>query len=75
MEISSLISIAGIGIGGVIWAVRQEGRLNAHDDMFVANERVIDQRLEANRNTLDQRHQDLSQRLERIERKLDNLHP
>lgn len=47
-------------LSGVIWAVRQEGRINAHDQLFITREKMA-----------DERHEDLKERLVRIEQKLD----
>ena len=54
------ISVIGSSSTGLIWAVRQEGRINAHDNMFEEREKqdVI-------------RFQELVRRLDRIERKQD----
>ncbi len=62
------IAIAGLGltlalsiISGIVWAIRQEGRLNAHDALF------------KERDTQGtERHTDLKLRLTRIEEKLDS---
>ena len=57
---ASLCGTIATAASGVVWAVRQEGRINAHDQLFVTREKVA-----------DERHEDLKERLERIERKLD----
>lgn len=43
-------------VGGVIWAIRQEGRINGHDQLFAEREKQA-----------DERHEDLKDRLIRIE--------
>lgn len=48
------------GIGGVAWAVRVEGRVNNHDDLFEEREKLA-----------QVRHLDLKDDLKRIESKLD----
>ena len=48
------------GVGAVVEVVRLEGRLNGHDTLFGEREKAG-----------DERHEDLKDRLERIERKLD----
>lgn len=53
---------AAIVLGGVIWAVRLEGRVNDHDTLFVEREKQT-----------NQLHDDVKQRLIRIERKLDGM--
>lgn len=47
-------------VGGLIWGVRLEGRVNAHD-----------QRFDLERDQADERHADIKERLVRIEQKLD----
>ena len=54
-------SIASL-LGVVVWGVRQEGRINGHDQLFIEREKQ-----------LDDRHSDLLDRLVRIETKLDRL--
>lgn len=49
-------------IGGIIWGVRLEGQVKAHD-----------QRFEMMQVQVDERHDDLKDRLVRIETKLDKL--
>lgn len=48
-------------ITGIVWAVRQEGRINQHTTLFEQKDKQ-----------LDERHEELLRRLERIERKLDS---
>lgn len=55
-------TLGGTVIAGVIWAVRQEGRLNAHDALFDEREKQA-----------QERHDALSDSLERIEKKLDRV--
>lgn len=55
-------TLGGTVIAGVIWAVRQEGRLNAHDALFDEREKQA-----------QERHDALSNSLERIEKKLDRV--
>ncbi len=47
-------------VAGLVWAIRQEGRLNAHDALFDERDAQA-----------DERHSDLKQRLTRIEEKID----
>lgn len=54
--------IAMTGIGGVVWGVRIEGRVNGHQQLFEEREKQH-----------DDRHEDMKQRLTRIESKLDKL--
>ena len=55
-------TVALAGLGAVVWAVRQEGRVNTHDQMFKDRDERDDER------TLD-----LKNRLVRIENKLDYI--
>lgn len=50
-------------LGGVVWAVRQEGRINAHTQLF-----------DQNKTLLDERHAEVLRRFDRLERKLDGEH-
>ena len=59
-EPGTLIAIGLAAIGAIVEVVRLEGRLNGHDTLFVEREKAS-----------DERHEDLKDRLERIERKLD----
>ena len=58
--------LSGVGLtsisGGIIWAVKQQGRINGHDALFAEREK---QALE--------RHTDIKDRLERIETGIDML--
>lgn len=56
------IALGLAALGGVTWAVRQEGRINGHDKLFEEREKLA-----------DERHEDNRERLSRIERKLDAL--
>lgn len=59
----TLVGYAVMIAGVVVWSIRQEGRINAHDKIF--EERAA-QAIE--------RHEDLKARLVRIETKLDAQH-
>ena len=48
--------------GIIIWSVRQEGRINGHDRLFDEREKQA-----------DDRHEEMKDRLTRIETKLDAL--
>lgn len=54
------IAIMTAGLSGVVWAVRTEGRVNTIESL----------RVEDNKQA-DERHEDLKDRLVRIETKLD----
>ena len=55
-----LIAVTLAGVGAIVEVVRLEGRLNGHDTLFGEREKAG-----------DDRHEDLKDRLERIEHKLD----
>lgn len=55
------ISLAIAAIGAMVWIVRVEGRVNSHDALFIEREKQS--------NT---QHNDLKERLVRIEQKLDH---
>lgn len=57
----SIVTTFGAAVlGGVVWAVRLEGRVNEHARLFEEREKQA-----------DDRHEDLKARLVRIELKLD----
>lgn len=49
-------------VGGIVWGIRQEGRLNTHD--LILAERL---------RTSDDRHDEVLSRFDRLERKIDQL--
>lgn len=65
--------LSGIGLttfgGGVIWAVRQQSRINEHDLLFVEREKQDESR---DKRT-DERHEETKAWLARIETKLDDV--
>lgn len=60
LEPGILISAILAGIGGVVWAVRIEGKVNAHTALFDEREKLA-----------ESRHDQLKERLIRIEEKID----
>lgn len=60
VDLTSLFAVGIPCLAGVVWGVRLEGRINSHDVLFVERDK---QQLS--------NHTDLANRLERIERKLD----
>lgn len=50
----------GTALAGIIWGVRLEGRVNAHDQLF-----------EERKEQADERHEIMTAWLERVETKLD----
>jgi len=69
MDFQSMAAFAVLGVAvmvegaaGLIWAIRQEGRLNGHDVTFEEREKRA-----------DERHKEVLDRLERFENKIDNL--
>ena len=53
------IALASLGVASTVgvWAIRQEGRLNAHDQLFVEREKLA-----------NERHEDLKADLQEIKR-------
>ena len=49
-------------VGAIVWAIRQEGRVNGHDRLFEEREKHH-----------TERHTELQARLARIETKLDHM--
>ena len=69
IEYISLASVATAGITGLVWAIRLEGKVNAHEQLFVEREKQALAKNEAD----SDRHDELKDRLVRIESKLDSL--
>lgn len=55
-----LMSLGTVVVGGIVWAVRLEGRINVHDTL-----------LRERKDQQDERWEEVKARLERIESKLD----
>lgn len=60
LEPGFLLSLGLAAVGGLVWAVRIEGRINVHERLFTERD-----------NQATERHQDVQARLIRIEAKLD----
>lgn len=60
IEYGVVVAVVGMAISGVVWGVRLEGRINGHDTLFVEREKRV-----------EERHDDICRRLDRIEAKLD----
>ncbi len=60
LEPGILISMALAAVAGIVWAVRIEGRVNAHQTLFDEREKLA-----------EDRYEQLEKRLIRIEAKLD----
>jgi hypothetical protein len=56
------LAVFGIGVGGVVWGIRLEGRVNTHQTLFVEREKFV---VAANT--------EFTTRLSRIEDKVDTL--
>ncbi len=70
----ALASTYGLtALGGVIWAVRQEGRINAHDQRFLDAGDAVDQRFRQNDVLLLERHVAILKSLERLDAKVDKV--
>ncbi len=62
LDVTTLLSGFVLGAGVIVWGVRQEGRLNGHDRLF-----------EERKDQADERHDDIQERLVRIEDKQDAI--
>lgn len=60
LDLGLLVTVGVVGIGAVVEVIRLEGRLNGHDLIFDEREKAV-----------IIRHTEINDRLERIERKLD----
>lgn len=68
--LESIVALGLALLGVIVWSVRQEGRINGHDELFKSQDK-----LDGVKQTLaDERHQDLKERLSRIEKKIETLH-
>jgi len=63
------IPVATLAAAGIVWAIRLEGKVNEHAQLFVEREK---QTLAKNAADTD-RHDELKDRLVRIENKLDAM--
>lgn len=61
-DLGVMIAGAGAGVGAIVWFVRLEGRINGHDTLFTEREKLS-----------ESQHEELKDRLVRIEAKLDKL--
>jgi Tfp pilus assembly protein PilO len=69
IEYISLAAITTSGITGLIWAIRLEGKVNEHDQLFEEREKQRLERTEADGSRLEE----LKDHLIRIESKLDAI--
>lgn len=60
VEPGLIATLSLAAVGGVIWAVRIEGRVNGHQTLFEEREKQF-----------EDRHEEIQARLIRIEQKLD----
>lgn len=65
------VTIGAHVIASVVWGIRQEGRINAHTQLFGERKEQTDDKIEALCVLTQARHEELMGRLARIERKQD----
>ena len=58
-------AVATLGITGIVWAVRLEGRVTAHEKECAERQKRIDERHEMMQHTLDAIHTKLDRLMER----------
>jgi hypothetical protein len=73
LNLSELIAAILALVGGVVWAIRLEGKVANHDNLFIEREKQSTERQTAATERLDDLKTDLQDRLARIEIKLDSL--
>lgn len=56
------LTLSGVVTGMVVWGARLEGKVMAHDTLFAEREKLV-----------EAHHAEMTTRLDRIERKIDNL--
>lgn len=62
MDAGVIVTGITAGLGGIIWLVRLEGRVNAHEAACLERQK-----------RLDERHGEISDRLGKIDDKLDQI--
>lgn len=62
MEMNAVIAVGLPVLGGVVWLIRLEGRVNSHEKSC-----------EERQKRLDERHKNIEHHLASIDRKLDRL--
>ncbi len=63
------IPVATLAAAGIVWAIRLEGKVEAHQQLFAEREKQT-----LAKNAADtERHDELKERLVRIEGKLDSI--
>ena len=72
-DIGILIAAITALIGGVVWAIRLEGLVKQHDQLFIERKDQSDERQKASSDRLDELKSELKERLVRIESKLDTI--
>ena len=60
-------------IGGVVWAIRLEGKVSQHDQLFTEREKQSAERQKVSSDRLEELKDELKERLVRIESKLDTI--
>lgn len=61
------IAFASLSLGGgvLIWTIRQEGRINAHDQLFAEREKQTDERYETLQENVQEMRADIKRLLDR----------
>jgi hypothetical protein len=72
-SLSTLITAILATIGGIVWAIRLEGKVSQHDQLFTERKAQSDERQEAAAARHEELKQELKERLVRIESKLDTI--
>lgn len=58
-----------LGSAALVWAIRQEGRINGHDMRFDSTQRVLTERDKL----LDERDRAINRKLDTVDTKMDQL--
>ena len=69
MQIGTFVTFALACLSGIVWAIRLEGKVNEHDQLFEERKAQANTRAEADATRFD----DLKDHLIRIENKLDSI--
>jgi uncharacterized protein HemX len=62
IELGTVLTALGLAAGGVVWGVRQEGRINANA-----------QAMESLVKSVDERHAETNKKLDKLDTKLEDL--
>jgi hypothetical protein len=72
-DFGAWIALGGFAVGGIVWGIRLEGRVNSHQQLFAERKEQGDDRHAAMKEQNDNRYEAFQLTLKRIEDKLDSI--